>query len=199
MITLKEVKTFIDMDLSNTNYDTYLNNTIGAVKQAIDNYCGQNIVKANNTFYFEGNGLETVTLKKFPVNEVVSLSERQEPTDNWSVIADTEYTIIEGDINKLYMGNSFSSDYYKLVLDTGYQFDVEEVEGAEVITSTVPQDIRHVAFEMMQWHYDENIEGTLTVASTNISEAGKTVSVTPMKVWKADWRRVLGSYRTYLL
>lgn len=72
LVTLDEVKDYLE--ITSTNHDARLTNLISYASQAVESYCGRELVANTYTEYHDG-GTPSVFLDRFPINNVTVVAE----------------------------------------------------------------------------------------------------------------------------
>lgn len=134
IISNTDVKTYLS--ITESTFDATITSYISKVESQIVDMVGQNIDSTTSDVIFKGNGKTRHLLLNKPVTDLNSLSYRAVPTDDWTTITSTDYTLYEADSVYWIYYNSFYSSYeYKANITYGYD--------------TIPEPVKMVAIEMV--------------------------------------------------
>jgi len=99
LVTLDEVKDFLKVSSTNTEYDDVLNRLIPDVTKQIETICSKLFVTRQFTEYHDGKGKPNILLKNYPVYSVTSIND------------DTTHVFGSGD--------AIATDDYRIYYDSG--------------------------------------------------------------------------------
>jgi hypothetical protein len=134
LCTRKEVKDYLAITGDDNTLDNLINDLIGRISTAFENFCGRPFVSASYTDYYDGDGSNMLFVDKYPLTAITSI---HDDTDwVWGSdkllaaseyrIADERYVILDGTFG---IGNQ----NIKIVYTGGY--------------STIPTDLKHACIE----------------------------------------------------
>lgn len=133
IITNTDVKTYLSV--TESTFDSTITDYISKVESEIIDMIGQEVESGTRDVIFKGNGKTRHLLLNNPVTLLNTLSYRAVPTDDWTVVSSSDYTLYEADSVYWIYYNLFNSSYeYKANITYGY--------------ATVPEAIKSVAIEM---------------------------------------------------
>ena len=185
LISISDVKNYIDVLATDTTYDTILTTLVSVASETIERYCNQPIASTLTTENFIGNGIASKYLDYFPVNSINAIQYQTDVGEDWVDVDTSEYELYN--INRgYYIENSggFSSLYrYRAGLNVGY--------------STIPYDVQNVAIEMCAVSYNESaINGGMRLGIESMTDNRiNIVATTKYLDMNSRWKRVLDSYR----
>jgi len=188
IITLKYLKSFLEVSTGGNTLDKLLNEIIDSVSKDIVRYCNQEIEQTIQTMEFSGNGEFYLLLPKYPIISITTLKSRTLPLYSWSdAISSDNYTVVDENIvPKLYYQNGFTKGNYnyQLVYVTGYA------------TGSIPKDIQIVAAEMATKYFkDSDVkDGRLGISTLGVNMQGIGTNTT-FKNMEKEWQTRLSKYR----
>lgn len=133
IITNTDVKNYLD--ITETAYDSKITDYISKVESEIIEFIGQNIESGDTDVIFKGNGKSKTLLVNCPVTLVNTLSYRETPLEDW--------TVIDTDLYKLYYEDSVYWIYYDY-FNSNYQYKANITYGYD----TIPEALKMIAIEM---------------------------------------------------
>jgi len=72
-VSLADLKDHMDIDSSDTDRDTFLIGILNSAYHMAKNYIGHDLIVADYTEYYNGEGEDTILLKAYPVNSIASI------------------------------------------------------------------------------------------------------------------------------
>ena len=140
MVTLTQVKNFLEIATSNTEFDTLLNAFIDRATALINNYLGYDLAENTQTYNFVGNGKNEFVLPFVFISNIENLYERSKPTNEWNVKSDYEFYTINN-ITYLY-SDSLLNGYYKVDVTSGF--------------AVIPNDVQQKCLEIISYYFRES-------------------------------------------
>ena len=145
LIALTDLKTFLDIAASDTDYDNRLEDVINAVSWFFNLETGRHLKAQDLTEYYDGRGGSKLFLNSYPINSTSSTIEVYESTDNprvWDATTklDGDYLVIEAVSGIVYYEDGIFEEHpqsIKAVYNGGYAYS-----GAEV-----PYDLQRAVLE----------------------------------------------------
>lgn len=101
LVSLADMKVYLKIGSTDTEYDDMLTDMITATGSQFNNYCRRDFEVSDYTLYLDGNGLDHIFLRNYPINEVTSLhiDTDRNYTDDTEVTTDNYITYdVEGQI-----------------------------------------------------------------------------------------------------
>jgi hypothetical protein len=189
IVNLSEVKSYLNIETSNSEFDSILNSLIASVTSEIEVYCKQPIAQANVSAIYK-DALVTpndIALRQFPVGNLVSISYKSKITEaSWTSLDVNDFAIYS--TNKLFYIQSKSAfnkeHYYNLTYQVGF--------------ASVPEVLKQVAFEMVSIKFTDSKHdsGNLNVLNKTTTFANSTVNENSSKEYLSKYHKnILNSYR----
>lgn len=88
MITLTDIKNYLNITV--TTYDNILNDLIGGAVSKAEDYCDRNFQSQEYTELLDGNGLDFIFVKNYPITDITSIEYWDDETGDWTDIAPEE-------------------------------------------------------------------------------------------------------------
>lgn len=191
LITIDALKSYLAIDVSNSDNDDILDTIIAYTGALISGYCNQSIELTDRTVTVDGDGCKTIMLYNFPVSAITSVRYRITPVDSWITLANgSDYVpTYQNGIAQIYFPERCIKGFsnYEITYSYGY--------------SSIPFDIQLTAIEIATLIYkDSEIQGgskggRLGLASVSESINGISGSTSFQDYWNTKWKRVLAQYR----
>lgn len=175
LITLDEVKPWLNIDLPNHNSDTLLSSLISAASGWVSNWINRDILSASYTVYLDGSGSNRQMLGDYPITAVSSLN-----INGVSIPSAVGFN-----------DNGFRFDDKSIMLK-GYRFErgVSNIQISYTAGyATVPQDLKQVTIELVGYKFKEMTR--IGLSQKNI--AGE-VTAFDMKDLKEHSKNLLNNY-----
>jgi hypothetical protein len=195
---LAKVREYLNIDPTDTQYDTFLGNLITDVSSRVEDICQQPIEQT--AVYVKELLIDTVTEGIYKGNQYVVLPytvpttvltvEYSVPfTGVWTSLAlHTDYeTFYDGYIQKIWFIAGIQERYtYRISCAVGYT-------GA-----SMPATIKDVATEMVAMKFKESVVNENILGKTNVASSQSGISsTTTYKSMEAIWKEKLGKYSIY--
>lgn len=139
MVSLSEIKSYLGIETSNTEFDTNLTMFIANAKSLINQYVGYNLESNTFDYYFVGNRKSDIFLPFYQITAATDLVEYELPNSTGTALTTELYKI--NDNFYLYYANNFNYRY-KINLTAGYV--------------TIPSDIKQKAIEIVSYLFRES-------------------------------------------
>ena len=110
IVTLAEMRSFINIPTAQTGKDSLLVDLLNAYNGKIENYLGVTLINSTYTEYYDGNGTSSLFLKHYPIVSVTSLT-----LDSTALVLNTDYYIRDDSYIKL-DGDVFTSDLNNVLI-----------------------------------------------------------------------------------
>jgi len=183
MISLSEVKNYLNLSTVDAPRDAILTTYIGYASSLVEKWCQTPIKAVAKDFYFRGLNSEYKYLPFVQINTLTSTSYRDHPGDSWTALT-CYLTIIDGVYN-LYNPDRFTKNEYKVVLNVGF--------------ATIPDDIKLVCTEIVSTIWNESNKGTDGIGRLGISQHNTTnlngmIQNTTFKDLTMKWKDDLRKY-----
>jgi hypothetical protein len=193
---ITNVKTYLNIGITDTSYNSILSNLISEVNKEIINRCRQEIEMTTQTInfgYIDTQNKDYYMLPNFPVDSLVSLKTRTNPLDTFVDVAAGLYTLDQkGGIGYIYYPNGFIENYeYQATFRYGY--------------NTVPYDIEQIGIEMLAIKFKESENrggiqgGRLGLNSINENSSQGIASTVAFKDMNERWNNVIKFYRNVIV
>lgn len=190
ILTAAEVKAYMGILSSSTDKDTIIGTFISDVSLWIENYLEKKVVSQTVTDEKgSGDGTEFYYPKYSPVTAVTTLTYRGTPTSSYANVVSNSSNILvdpDGDYIEVY-GTVFPYGRLnlKLTYTAGY--------------STVPNEIKQVAYEMVATRFRESNDpalgqNRLGIQSKSRTEGGGVTNASTFVDMLPRWERILKRY-----
>jgi len=182
MITKSELKSYLKIENTTKDYDNLFDSFILTATNEINSICNQHIAKGLTTINFVGAGETSKLIKEFPVTELSSVASRTTPSEAWTALLTTDFTIYESNNNYFcYSTSGFTSgSHFQLAYNSGYDI--------------IPNPIKQICIEMCAVMFKESSRGD---ARLGVQQDGENLQgVSNTKVFKPiNWFDKLRVYR----
>lgn len=186
LITLSDYKTA--KGIASTNEDAKITPLLATVSAFIRNYCGREFTTyyaTNKTEYFSILwGEYFVTLSEFPLVELVSVSERENLTADYTV-----NTSIYEDDGSVYKIASNGIDYESFKPGSG---SVKVVYKAGY--ASIPEDLKQSAIDLVSYYLNQEYKVNRAIGSSVMQNAPQATASFSAEL-PAHIKRVLDLYR----
>lgn len=190
MITTNNIKEYLNIDTSDTTYNTVIDNLIKVVKSQLISMLGWNAELHSEDVFFAGNDSTVYNFTIPFVNSINSLSYKTSPLDSsYVTITNTQYTLLNiNSVYKVYYESGFTLDLlYKANVTIGYD------------TTTIPYEIWQILREMAaiifkEGNFLDSKSARLGIATLNENIMGVTSSTNFIDL-RSRWKKDLQRYR----
>lgn len=168
LVTLDEMKSFLEIPTGNTSFDDKVQILINACSESIANYCKRILVTNSNVEYRDGRRNSILTLREFPINSVSEVA-----IDITSKFSGDE-TVVDAD--QYQIDNSKTALVFRSVLQNG-QRNIRVTYSSGYGTAAgddLPWDLRYACMEYVKWLYKSDADDR--VGTTSKGKAGETTS-----------------------
>lgn len=180
LTTLVEMKAYLGIDTSDTDNDTVLTDMINAVGSQFDKYTDRTLEATDYTLQIDGNGLEHIFLRNYPINTITSLHIDTDRTfGDLSEIDSDHYVKYDEDGEIALIDYAFGQGVFplvrqciKIVCNLGYTVEDTVVEEVTTATATLPADLKKAAQDQVKYlfrKYQNNEEGLSSYSTINNS------------------------------
>lgn len=138
LVSLNDMKTYLNV--SGTDYDTFLQTQIDIVSEAIENYCRRKFAQATYTQTFYSNDYPLSSVMELLIYPVISIT---------SVIQD-DVAITDYRLQK---------DIGRLISPTGWFVGEETVVIYSAGFATIPETIKSVVYSVVEERYNKKVSG----------------------------------------
>lgn len=187
LCTLAQLKTFLSISV--TTYDDLFNMLIDAASDRIDKLCDRTLEENDYTEYLDGNDLNKINLKHYPINSVTSVT-----------VFNYEVDLTDDDAFKIY---SEQGSIYWLSKFTEGNRNIEVIYNAgyagydQPSLTTVPDDLNMLCLELVKTMYDKTkIDG-----SKSGEKLGDYSYTTNNNIYTSDLttlqKEIISRYRSY--
>jgi hypothetical protein len=157
LITLANLKVYLNIDSNNTDYDSALQQIINSVSTLMETEMDRKLVYATYTDeYLDGSGMQELYLPQWPVVSVTSIEEDEtELTEG----EDEDFTVYEGYLRKVYGTWARGRRNIKTTFIAGYWVSSEEDDADEM-----PKDIQLACMKQcgIEWKRAKSEDWDLT-------------------------------------
>lgn len=150
IILLEDVKSYLNINDTDTDSDIIINNLIPSAVKFIENYCQRNFVITETADRFDGTFCDYHVFHKYPVNKILSIDMNKENTLNY---------ILEEDIVYLEDYNKFKG---KCVIK--YEVGYSDIN--------MPEDLKLACVELVAFWYKK--KDVVDVASKGLGNQNTT-------------------------
>lgn len=174
IITIEQVKDWLNM--SGAGHDQFLNALVAVVSRQIEEYVGKPLITRQFTEYYDGDGSDTLRVKRYPIYKVVTLHDSTDYSYGSAdlIAADDRYIESEEGFIGLYNDERYFTRWnrnIKLVYHAGYsrftivedvndRLDINEGSGAVAVQITAGEyDAADLATQLAT---DLNANGSLS-------------------------------------
>lgn len=174
LVTLEDMKVYLKIAADDETYDDILTDMITATGKQFDNYCKRDFEVADYTLYLDGNGLDHIFLKNYPINEITSIhiDTDRNYTDDTEVTEDN-YTTYDDEGQIALIDYAFDQGIFpkvrkciKIVCNLGYTTDVTGYD--------LPDDLWKAAkdqtkYAFRKWQNSEEGKSSYSTVNNSIS------------------------------
>ena len=192
LITLQDYKSIVGVTSSNN--DSIVSSHIPAVSEAVKNYCNRRFLEFwdnEKTEYFSiRHPTRALFLKENPIRSIISVSERENPASDYTVLtADNDY-VIDTELDAIYRINSDGSysnfkngiDSIKVIYTAGFE--------------NTPEDLKLAIVDLINYFVDdEHVPSKNNMSFTMKNEISS--SIPNNTSWPDHIKRILDTYRSY--
>jgi len=192
MANLITVDKYKDLEgISSTKEDTKLDIFVPAVSQLVKTYCGNSIIDFYSTNKVETLsvdwGTHIVQLTESPVNTIVSVQERNNPSSDYETLASTDYYL------------DTATDSVMRVSGAGYKH-WHQGPGAVIVTytagyETVPADLQLAVADLITYYLRDEHKARQTLSGATRENAESSIRNTP--AFPDHIKRVLDLYKNF--
>lgn len=188
IVTLNEVKEYLNIDTTNSEYDNILTTLIVSASKEIERLCNQPIEVNDMVEIINGTGNQYYRFSYFPINSITSIKYRSNINQNFddiTAIDSNSYTLLkDGNLYVIYYEDSFKTGRYN--------YEIKFSQGYTV----VPDEIKTIASEMVQVAFRKTNykEGTLDVSQFT-QNIRAIIHTTQYKNMWDEWLRRLSNFR----
>lgn len=158
LTTVDRFKDFIDRDSFSATEESVVENTINAVTNYIESYCGRRFMQtAYSDEEYDGPAEEQIVLKNWPVDSAetftVEYRDSAQNEDDWETL-DSEYYFVNYDSGIIYGAGRdkfvLARRRYRVSYTAGYDFD----NSSTYLSDTEAGDVELVAWRLVAniWH-----------------------------------------------
>jgi hypothetical protein len=173
IVTLSEMRTFLNIPSSQTGKDSLLIELINSYKDEIEQYLGVGIINTTYTEYYDGNGTDCLFLKHYPIVSVTTLTiddTAQTENTDFYIYGDEGYLkleddVFEADLHNVYIiytaGWGANRDAVPNPIKTALKQWVMRVFKAEVIDFSQRFDessLANIKSQMMPWDIKQKLD-----------------------------------------
>jgi len=183
LVSLAEVKNFIDMIVSNSETDDLLSNLINRYSILFENYMNRDILSREYTQYYDGGGHDMLFLNQYPITTISGIWDDSDWEWNSTTEVDsTSYRVSDeasGIINFRYTTLGDYIENIKIIYTAGY--------------SSVPEDIKLSCIKEVARSYKGRnevgvVSKTLADGSVSYTAQGLMVETTlVLDMYKRLW------------
>lgn len=153
LVTLEEVKNYLNIDPLNLDYDSYLNSEIVLFSNTVENYCNRKFeLKTYTEKFYRQDFIDSQDyyLYHFPVTSISNIQEK----DNNGLVEDLDYrlnkktgllNVIKNGIKNYLFNNTGNSGYIEIEYEAGY--------------SEIPKEIKECIFNLIQGRFNKKESG----------------------------------------
>ncbi len=182
LITLNELKTFLNIETAETGEDTILTSFITQSQNLIESYLNYTVESASNTAYIIGNNSAVHCFGFVPVTAISSISRRKTPLEAWETVSSSKYSIYElNGLYNVYYDDVFDYAFYRIIYTQGY--------------STVPHGIKQCCIELSANMYKTYTRGNIGISSEIQTNGGAAATTAYKDVWASLMSNKLSMYR----
>lgn len=190
MITIEEVKRYLNIDDSEVDLDLFLEQCINYTFSEIENYCRQPIAlkEQEKTFKVVGN---SIIFNQYPINEITNVEIYDDYFNLIETVSDTDYILnLQSSLYFLI----FNSDSYN-----GYNAKVTYSCGY----NSIPNDLLKVHIEMIAIMFKESdVRGGLGGGRIGLSSNSENINSIStninFSVPTERWNKILNRYRAVI-
>lgn len=182
LISLNELKLFLEIETSDTGFDTLLTQCIVEAQNLIESYLNYSVESASKTIYITGNNSAVYCFGFVPVTAIASISRRTTPLEAWETVSSSKYSIYElNGLYNVYYEDVFDYNLYKIVYTSGY--------------SSVPDGIKMACLELSASIYLAAKRGTVGIGAKGMTESGSSSTTSYIDLWNNLTKERLCMYR----
>ena len=171
LITLADAKAYLGILTADTDNDDILTGMINAVGTQFDNYTDRELEASDYTIQIDGNGLDHIFLRNYPINEITSIHiDADRVFGDDSEITSDYYVKYDNDGEIALVSSSFWGGVLpkvrqsvKIVANLGYTVTAPITLPADIIKACKDQ----VKYLYRKWNNNE--EGVSSYSATNSS------------------------------
>ena len=192
MANLITVDKYKDLEgISSTKEDTKLDIFVPAVSQLVKTYCGNSIIDFYSTNKVEALsvdwGTHIVQLTESPVNNIVSVQERNNPSSDYETLTSSDYYL------------DTTTDSVMRVSGAGYKH-WHQGPGAVIVTytagyETVPADLQLAVADLITYYLRDEHKARQTLSGATRENAESSIRNTP--AFPDHIKRVLDLYKNF--
>lgn len=186
LVSFTEVNNYLQpQTVKDESLSAFLSDTITLISNKFEEYIEKGILAQNYIGYYNGTGTTKLFTENFPINNIISLQYRDNPTASW-----TDFYSASLSAN-IFNNNHFIELYdkcfpcgrknIKIIYNAGY-------------TST-PAQIKQIALEAIQDHYNNSKRGNNILGLKSKTDSGEDGST---KVFEDLWNKhkeILDQYK----
>lgn len=149
MITLTQMKSFLNLSLVDTTFDTFLESQIAVVSEAVEGYCNRKFSLASYAeYFFKEDFSETpykIQTRQFPIVDLQSIQ-----------VSDSEDSLTWGDISSYRLHKSSGTiNSQEALFRSGRVLKLTYSAGFP----TIPAIISHVIYSIVEERYNKKVSG----------------------------------------
>ena len=192
LVTLSEAKAYITpvTDDIGESLTAFLDSAIQIISDKIEEYVGHGIIAQNYTGYYDGNGRAKLFVENYPINNLISLQFKYNPTDtSWNDFysgSQTGNQVAYSNHIQLWTQNfPCGMKNIKVVYNAGY--------------TVVPGDIKQIALEAIQEYYNYSKQGNDTLGFKSKTFGGESAQTAVYENLWDKHKEILNRYRTIII
>lgn len=157
IVTLDEARTWLKVNAGQEQHDFAIETIVNGITDDLESMSGRVFKARDLTEVYDGNGRESLTLRKWPVNSVASIA------IDGDTLSEDDYTIDHRLGRVRLVSGLFDSGFQNI--DVTYNAGYAE-------PATVPAHVTKLALDLLSYFYPQWVTGSLPVTSISLGNSG---------------------------